>query len=96
MPQYANRSTTITAGGTAQILVPENSNRKRVFIQNPSAEVESLWIDFAATAVADSPSIELPPGSTFDTGSDPAGMSYQYVSAYAATTGHKIVCKELV
>lgn len=92
-----NRSGSITAGGTAQLAVAANDSRRYLLIQNKSTALESFWVDFDATAVADSPSIEIAPGVTifWETGDAqevyiPTGA----ISVIAATTGTKFTIKE--
>lgn len=58
----ANRSGTAT--GSSQTLVLRNTGRKYLLIQNPSTNVNTLWIAFEAAAVQASPSVEIPPGAT--------------------------------
>lgn len=77
------RNSTITAGGTAQTLAASNSSRKYLLIQNQS--VESLYVSFTGTAVADKTSMKLSPGDSYES---PAGyVSTQAVSIIGATTG---------
>lgn len=87
-----DRSTTVTAGGTAQQLMATNSSRKYLFIRNPITATERLWINFTTTAVADSPSIALDPGDAFVMES--GFVSTEAISVLGATTGHKITAKE--
>src|SRR4029077_9034209 len=47
---YADRSGTITTGGTAQVAMPAGSGRHGCMIQNQSAG--SLWVSETATAIA--------------------------------------------
>ena len=58
---YADRSGTITTGGTAQVAMPAWSGRHGCVIQNQSAG--SLWVSETATAIAGPPSILIPAGS---------------------------------
>lgn len=88
---FTNRSGTITTGGTAQNAAAEKKGRSYFFLQNPSTETESLWFSMDTTAVAASPSIELQPGQSYESGST---VSIGAVSVIAATTGHKFTAKE--
>jgi hypothetical protein len=87
-----DRSSTITAGGTAQTLAASNSSRKKLIIINPSTATESLWFNFTTAAVAASPSIELKAGTRYET--DAAFISTELISVIAATTGHVFTAKE--
>ena len=87
-----NRSGTITAGGTAQVLMAVNASRKYLLVQNPSAATESLWINFTTAAVESQPSIELTPGQGFLM--EAGFISTEAVSVIAATTGHAFTAKE--
>lgn len=81
----ADYSGTITSGGTAQTAAGADANRARIFIAAP--QDEDLWISFLGTAVADSPSILIPAGETFD--SDNRGLITRALSVIGATTGKK-------
>jgi len=87
-----NRSGSITTGGTAQQAAASNASRKYLMIQNKTTASESFWFSTDATAVADSPSVEVPPGMTFlfEGTFVPSGA----VSVIAATTGTKFTAKE--
>lgn len=88
-----NRSGTIAAGGTAQTAAAQNASRRYLLIQAPSANTESLWVNFDGTAaVTSQPSIEFPPGLIliWDAGFVPSGA----VSVIAATIGTPFVVKE--
>lgn len=86
-----NRSSTITAGGTAQTLAAANMNRRYLFIQNISSE--DLWFNIGTTAVADQPSIKLTPGSSFEFAEF---VPVEAISIIGATTGSKFVAKECI
>lgn len=82
-------SSTVTSGGTSQVLVTSNSSRKYFFFQNVSDI--TLWITEGATAVANQPSIQIAAGAGFV-------MEGSYVSTGAwavlgATTGKAFTCK---
>jgi len=87
-----DRSGTITTGGTAQQAAAALSTRKYLLIQNPSGSGGTLWFSTNATAVAASPSIELPPGASYENPAHfcPAGA----VSVIHPTTGAKITVRE--
>ena len=89
----ANRSGTITTGGTAQQAVAATKGRKLLVIDNPSTESESLWVSLVGSATTDSPSLELEPGDpplAFQGDACPDNP----VSVIAATTGHKFTVLE--
>ena len=85
-------SGTITTGGTAQQVFAARSTRSYLFCQNPIAATEPLLINAPGVAGATNGSYELAAGGsiTFDNSFVPKGA----VSAFAATTGHRFVCKE--
>jgi hypothetical protein len=86
-----DRSGTLTTGGTAQNAAAALATRKYLFVQNPSTAPGTLWFSTVTTAVQDSPSIELVPGASFESGLFcPTGA----VSVIAATTGHKWTARE--
>lgn len=87
-----DRSGTITTGGTAQNAAAALSTRKYLYIENPITATARLWFSTVATAVADSPSISLEPGQSWENPSHfcPTGA----VSVIAATTGHKFTVRE--
>ena len=84
-------SVTIAAGDTAQTAAAENSGRKYLFVQNPSASGGTLWFSTKATAVKASPSIELPPGASYENPAHfcPTGA----VSVIHPVTGAKITVR---
>lgn len=88
-----DRSGTITAGTTAQTLAPVNASRKYLFVENPCAATESLWINFTTAAVRSQPSIELAACGSFLMQS-PNFISTELISVNATTTGHAFIAKE--
>lgn len=87
---YVDRSGTITAGGTAQQLMPANSARRGFFLQNNSTA--DLWINPNAAAVASQPSLKVPAGALYESpfGGAPAGA----ISIIGATTGQAFSARE--
>lgn len=86
----ADRSGTITAGGTAQQLMASNASRKGFSVQNVSSG--DLWVRETGTAAAAQPSLKLAPGAYFET---PAGYgSVGAVSVFGATTGQAFCARE--
>lgn len=85
-----DRSGTITAGGTAQVVMVENEYRNYLFMQNVSSG--DLWINFGATAVASQPSIRLVPGDSFTM--EQSFVSVESVSIIGATTGQAYSARE--
>lgn len=87
---YTDRS--VAATGATQILMAANALRKGYIIQNPSTEIESIWVNFGAAATIGSPSVEITPGSSLP---PYLGISTQQIQVIAATAAHPIIAKEL-
>jgi hypothetical protein len=87
-----DRSVTIATGGTAQQAAAALATRKYLFIQNPSASGGTLWFSATTTAVQASPSIELPPGGSYENPAHfcPTGA----ISVIHPTTSALITVKE--
>lgn len=85
-------SSTITTGGVAQQVFSARQGRSYLFCQNPIGASETLFVNAPTVAGATNGSYELPAGGslTFGAGFVPQGA----VSVYAATTGHRFICKE--
>ena len=79
---YADRSGTITAGGTAQVAMPAWSGRHGCVIQNQSAG--SLWVSETAAAIAGPPSILIPAGQQFLCMNPASGQAYSIIGATTA------------
>lgn len=93
---FTNRGIELDTGGVSEQIMAADITRKRIIIQNPPSEFESLFINFGAAATDNSAtidSIELAPGETFDSASGP--VSTETVNVIAATTSHKIIAKEM-
>lgn len=97
---FVNVSGQITAGGSSQQVVAANAARKHFIIQNPTtsalqgvASAEPIWINFGSAATIGTPSIELNPGGSYDTGNGPCPNDAIFV--IAATTGHKFTAKQM-
>lgn len=86
-----DRSGTITTGGTAQNAMAANTSRKYASVTNPISATESLFVNDAGTATAASPSYELLPGESYETG---AFVPTNAISVLAATTGHAFIARE--
>lgn len=85
-----NRSGTVTAGGTAQELLPANGARRGFWLQNNSAG--DLWIDDTGDAEASQPSLKIAPGELYE---NPVGMvPSTAVSIFGATAGQAFSCRE--
>lgn len=83
-------STTITAGGTSQVVFAANSNRRYFEFQNISDT--DMYINFGAAAVADSNSFKIAAGGGYVNASNycPKGS----ITVICATTGKKFVSKQ--
>ena len=62
---FKNYSSTITTGGTAQVLVPANGIRRQLVFQNIS-DID-LWLCFTGIASAGSGSIKISAGAIYQT-----------------------------
>ncbi len=85
-----NRSGSITAGGTAQELMPANSNRKGWEIQNTSSG--DLWFNETGVAsVQSSPSFKIEAGGSalYD-----SAVTTDAISIIGATTGQTFTARE--
>lgn len=88
-------SGTITVGGTSQSLLSaaQTASLNYLFIQNPSAQIESLFVNFGAAASATANnSIELLPGQDI-TMKTPGFICNSQINVTAATGTHPFVCK---
>jgi hypothetical protein len=79
---YADRSGTITTGGTAQVVLPAFPGRRGCMIQNQS--LGSLWVSETATAVAGPPSILIPVNQQFLCMNPASGQTYSIIGATTA------------
>lgn len=86
-----NYSGTINAGGQSQNLLRGNLYWNYIFIQNPSNESESLFINFDDDASDTGDSMELLPGQ-FLYFKTPGYITDQDINIFAVTLGHKFVC----
>jgi len=83
-----DRSGTITAGGTAQVLMAANSSRSGIEFFNNS--VGSLWLNVVGTATAGGGSIEVRSGGYWS----PPVVPVTAISVIGATTGQAFTCWE--
>lgn len=91
MPRtVTNRSGTITTGGTAQQLAPENLTRTNLVIQNRSSLALEVREDGTAAAAAGS--WQIPAGAllAFTDGDAPQGA----ISIWGSQTGQAFTAKE--
>lgn len=91
-PLTVTRDAAITTGGTAQVLMAANPDRRAIFVWNPDAS-EALWCSFSGTAAANGQgSFLISPGAV------PLSIQQnaptQALSCIAATTAHKITAWE--
>lgn len=89
---YTDRSRATTGGGASDIVMAANAVRKGYILQNPSSNIESLWINFGGVANVGSPSIELTPGSSLP---PYGGISTQQIQVSSTGAGLPIIAKEL-
>ena|SRR5271157_2057254 len=89
-----DRSGTIAIGGTSQAAALANNNRSWLWIQNPSANAESLFVNFTLPA---SPtlgnSIELAPGEHIEM-RVPGFITTEQINVNALSAGHAYIYKE--
>lgn len=85
-----DRSGTMAEGGTSQEVAATSLARLYFLFQNASAE--DMWLNFGVDAVADSPSIKVEPGGSFEL----VGpfQTFQSVNVVSATTASKYTAKE--
>lgn len=89
---FSDASNTTTPA-TSTILFASNANAIRRVVQNPSSNVESLWINFGGAAASSSDSIEITPGGKFDTDTGPIDTTEWTIIAVNAIP---YVAKEMV
>lgn len=90
--------TSITTGGTSQIVLAANPRRQYLLIQNPSATAsgvtaEAVYVNVDAAAVATSKSIELLNSAAPLIFDRPGFVPTGDINMIAATTNHKFICK---
>lgn len=83
-----DRSSTITTGGTAQVLLAANANRKGIEFFNNS--VGSIWLNAVGTATAGGGSIEVRSGGYWS----PPVVPVTAISVIGATTAQAFTCWE--
>lgn len=90
---YTDYSGVVTVGGQSQMLLPANENWNDIFIQNPSDQIESLFVNFGANASATLyNSIELLPGQDISKRT-PGFIPNTQINVTAITISHPFVCK---
>jgi hypothetical protein len=82
----ADKSGSVTTGGTAQTAIAANTGRVAWCIQNDPLGTEVLYVRVGATATATT-GVALNPGSQVC--SSPSSVDTALVSVLGATTGHK-------
>jgi hypothetical protein len=85
-------SGTVTTGGQSQVVFQARDVRQYVSCQNPLSATETLYMN-APTAAGPTGSWELAPGGS-QTFMAPSFVPYGAISVYAATTGHRFICKQ--
>lgn len=86
---HADRSGTITAGGTAQALMAANASRRGWWLQNLSTG--DLWVSGVGTAAAVQPSLKIVAGAYYES---PSFVSPTALSIFGATTGQAFAARE--
>lgn len=88
--QATDRSSTITSGGTAQVLMAANANRGGFAFQNLSSS--DLYINDVGTAAATGSSLKIPAGALYETPIHwtPTGA----ISVFGATTSQAFAARE--
>jgi hypothetical protein len=86
----ADRSGTITLGGTAQNAMAANTARQGFWVQNNSTG--DLWINTLATAIVGQPSLRIPAGALYET--PVGGVGTGAVSIIGATTAQAFSARE--
>ncbi len=89
-----DRSGTIAVAATSQQLMASNANRRGLYIANPSDQLETLYINFGATAAIPPgyASIELSPGQSYEIYGPM--VPTDEISVIAATLSHPYIAKE--
>lgn len=84
----------ISIGGVSQQVLPYNTNRKYLLIENPVNATEALYCNFgAAASTAGSTSFSLNAGGAYER-SAPNFVPKDAVNCTATTAGHTFVVKE--
>ena len=86
----ADCSATVTLGGTAQVLVAANANRRKLMIENTSTGNIGISFTTATPTLGGTASFTLLPFGIYN--SDPEYIPVNAVSVIGATTGQQIVC----
>lgn len=91
--RLGNYSGVVAAAGVSQVLLPANEFWQYIFIQNPSAQDESLFINFTTPASTTlNNSVELLPGQSWWRAS-PGYVPNDQINVTAASINHPFVCK---
>lgn len=86
-----NRSGSLAAGATAQVLMAANPDRRGFMVQNLHAS-DALWINDQGAATQAQPSIKLPPGAMYET--PPGGCPLSAISIIGPTIGQTFSARE--
>lgn len=91
--RFRDASTTVTVGGTSQLVFAANSSRRRLIVMNPTDATEALYVNFtSAASTSAAGSISLNPGGSIDLVGQDCTTEAVYVTA--ATAGHTFAAKE--
>lgn len=88
-----DHSGVIAAANVSQVAIPANALALRRVIQNPSANIGSLWINTTGAATEDKFSQELLPGQEFDTAFGP--LTTAAINIISATLAATYMAKEI-
>lgn len=83
----ADYSSTITAGGTAQVAAAADVNRNTLIVAND--DDTDFWISFGGTAAATSPAILVAAGDKQFYGREYRELITKAISIFGATTAKK-------
>jgi len=97
---WTQRSAALTTGGVSQTLMAANAARKSFFVQNPATiagqnvpTLESVFVDYnGAAGVDNGSSVEILPGGAISVG---PLCTTQAITFVAATTGHRVIAREM-
>jgi hypothetical protein len=87
-----NSSGTTSATPSTSTTLSSAKSRKYLFIQNPTSNTVSLWINFTSAATASQPSIQLLPGGSFV--QESSFVSNELVTVLSTVASSPYIAKE--